>query len=698
MATVTEALQLAAQHCRANRLTQAEQIYRKVLTRQPNHPDALHGLGMLAFQTGQYQASEALLSTVLQVQPNSVKTWFSLGNLRQIQGQLAEAIEAYQQVLALQPNLVAAYNNLGYAFQLQENWQSAIACYRKALEIQPTCTEADVNLANVLHSQGQLSSEQAEQYGAINYDLGLARQQAGDLKTALTYYRQAITLNPELAIAHYLLGRILHAQGQSEAAVEAYERALELNPSDDVVQWQLITQKLTQWQQSQKRRATGRQRPKLAFVCQPFVRTSFPNPSDSIGILTYELICRLAADCDVMVYMAGDTRQETAQGNIRYRSLPIKLDQSLQQLLNQVPGLYTSNRPDFAASEYYLGYCLQIAQDLSRESVDIVHIHNLSQFIPVIHAINPQIKIVLHMHCEWLRQLNKRAIGRRLRHADLILSPSQYITDGVRTRFPHLAERCQVVYNGVPVDRFLHLSAQPSERTQDPGPKRLLYVGRVSPEKGTHVLLEAFKQIRDRYPDVRLDIVGPIQALPYEYLVALSDDPRVADLVTFYQDESWLSYLKRTLAQFATQSELGAQGEQRESAAANPVSLIGSVPPTQLPQYYHRADIFVFPSVCHEAFGMPIAEAMVAGLPVVATSGGAFPELVEDGKTGFIVELGDADALAQAILRLLEDDTLQRTLGAAGRERAIAQFSFETVTQDLLHHYDRLLENDGAIV
>ncbi|MGF1521519.1 MAG: glycosyltransferase [Leptolyngbyaceae cyanobacterium] len=724
MATVTEALQLAAQHSRANRLPQAEQIYRKVLTKQPNNPDALHGLGMVAYQAGQYQASETLLSTVLQVQPNSVKTWFSLGNLRQTQGQLAEAIAAYQKVLTLQPNLVPAYNNLGYTFQLQENWQQAIACYRKALELQPTCTEADVNLANVLHSQGQLAPEQAAHYGAINHDLGLVRQKAGDLPTALTYYRQAIALNPGLAIAQYHLGMVLQAQGQTEAAMDAYQRAIKLDPLKDTVQQHIIIQKLARLQQSQKRRDSGRLRSKVAFVCQPFVRTSFPNPGDSIGILTYELIRRLAADCDVIVYLAGDTRQAKTHEGIQYRSIPVKFDHALQHWLGKVPGLYHRNRPDFATSEYYIGYALQVAKDLSRENADIVHIHNLSQFVPVIRAINPHIKIVLHMHCEWLRQLNRWAIGRRLRQVDLVLSPSQYITDGVRNRFPAIADRCQTIYNGVSVDHFLTRSAQPAQPRPSTGPKRLLYVGRVSPEKGTHVLLEAFKQVRDRYPEVHLDIVGPIQALPYEYLVALSDDPKVADLKTFYQEESWLSYLKRTLAQFTDQDTSATSDKHNESTLVSdqplhlpptplaspappdsptpplpspcPDSFIGAVPPSQLPQYYQRADIFVFPSVCHEAFGMPIAEAMVAGLPVVASHGGAFPELVEDGETGFIVELGDADALAQAILRLLEDETLGAKLGTTGQERAVTRFAFDTVALDLLRQYDRLLGIGGG--
>ena len=135
-----------------------------------------------------------------------------MGNLYQAQGQLPEAVDAYRQVLAIQPNLVAVYNNLGYTLQLQGKWKEAIACYQKALEIQPNCTEADVNLGNALHAQGKLSPEQQAHYARLNYDLGVARQKAGNLKTSVAYYRQAIAIKSDLVDAHDQLGSALTEQ------------------------------------------------------------------------------------------------------------------------------------------------------------------------------------------------------------------------------------------------------------------------------------------------------------------------------------------------------------------------------------------------------------------------------------------------------------------------------------------------------
>lgn len=78
-------LQLAVQYHQANQLAQAEQIYHQVLPEQPNHPEALYGLGLLAQQNGKFQSAEHFLNAAVQMQPDSVKAWFSLGNLRLVQ-------------------------------------------------------------------------------------------------------------------------------------------------------------------------------------------------------------------------------------------------------------------------------------------------------------------------------------------------------------------------------------------------------------------------------------------------------------------------------------------------------------------------------------------------------------------------------------------------------------------------------------
>ncbi|NEO29980.1 MAG: tetratricopeptide repeat protein [Symploca sp. SIO3C6] len=228
---VSETLKLAVKNHQANRLAEAVQGYQKVLAQQPNHPEALHGLGVLAQQNNQPQEAEKLLSKALKVQPESFKSWFSLGNLHQAQGQLPEAETAYQQAINLQPKSAPIYNNLGYTLQQQGKFEEAIACYQKALELEPNCVEADVNWGNALDAQGKLSTEKQVHYAQLNNKLGFARKQAGDMNNAVAYYRQAITLQPDLWEAHYNLGVALQTQGNLEEAIACYRRALELNPN-----------------------------------------------------------------------------------------------------------------------------------------------------------------------------------------------------------------------------------------------------------------------------------------------------------------------------------------------------------------------------------------------------------------------------------------------------------------------------------
>ncbi|NEO99152.1 MAG: tetratricopeptide repeat protein [Symploca sp. SIO2E9] len=683
MVTVSETLQLAVQHHRANRLPQAKQFYDKILKIQPKHPEALHGLGMLAQQVGQYENAEKFFNAILYVQPNSVKAWFSLGNLRQVQGQLPEAVEAYHRVLAMQPKLVAVHNNLGYTLQQQGLWEEALACYQKALEVKPDSIEISVNWANALHVLGKLPPEKQPYYAALNHDLGLSQKKAGDLKNAITYYRQAIALQPDLALAHYNLGLALQEQGKLEEAIDSYQQALELNSSDAEVYNKLIHNKLSQLyrQQNKLKKADSPDRLKIAFIGQPMVMTSYPKPADSIGILTYELVSLLSSDCEVIVYTPGESFKEVSHQGVDYRYIPISQDKLLLKYLEKFPGFDQTKRPIFGSNLYYLGYILRIANDLRKQQCDVVHIHNFSQFIPVIRAFNPGIKIVLHMHCEWLSQLDKKSLEGRLSKVDLVIGPSQYITKAISQRFPQFAQRCQAIANGVNVERFINSSLLGQNLTNKNNVKRLLFVGRVCPEKGVHVLLEAFQKVVAQYPETQLTLVGPLGVIPYEYLVALSDDPKVADLVSFHRDDTWISYLKKQLSQLN-----GQAGDN----VPKPLSLAGLVPPSNLAKYYQQTDIFIFPSICHEAFGMPIAEAMVAGVPVIATHGGAFPELVEDGKTGKLVERSDADALAEAIIQLFSDEELRKSLGQAGRKRAVEFFSFEKVADDLLSQYKNI--------
>lgn len=233
---IAEALRLALQHQRNHQFNDAEQIYLQMLEHHPNHPEALLGLGMLVQRRGDGQAAEQLLMAAVQVQPDSVQAWFSLGNLYQSEGKLSQAAEAYCQATTLRPDAAPIYNNLGYTLQQLDQWEEAVICYQKAVALQPGAAEIEVNLANALQVLGQLTPEQQAHYATLNSRLAMNRRNAGDLKTAQTYYEQAIALQPDWWEAHYNLAVTLLQQGVLEAAILPCQKALELKPDAEEAQ------------------------------------------------------------------------------------------------------------------------------------------------------------------------------------------------------------------------------------------------------------------------------------------------------------------------------------------------------------------------------------------------------------------------------------------------------------------------------
>ena len=420
---------------------------------------------------------------------------------------------------------------------------------------------------------------------------------------------------------------------------------------------------------------------KIALVHQPIGTISPSALGGSIDIWIYEVARRLARSCDVMVYAKKGRYQKEVEYDkgVHYRRISSAADEWFTYVSMTADRLFAhAKRPLFASSLYYLTYILQVAKNLKAEKCDVVHLQNFSQFVPIIRAFNPKIKIVLHMHCEWLTQLRRAVIERRLREVDLVIGCSEYITEKIRRSFPQFAKRCQTVYDGVDVNNFVGEKGSSVEEKK--GVKRLLFVGRVSPEKGLHVLLDAFQKVVDHYRQVHLKIVGPLMrsafslARAYEFIFAVSDDPKISGLEPFYHG-SYFSHLKGKIS----------------LDVASRVSFTGFTPYAHLVNHYRDADILVNPSFS-EAFGMSLVEAMACQVPVIATRVGGMKEIVEQGETGILVEPGDASVLAEGILRLLLDEDLRKLMGKAARKRAVELFSWEKIAENLLCQYKNICE------
>lgn len=439
---------------------------------------------------------------------------------------------------------------------------------------------------------------------------------------------------------------------------------------------------------------------RIAFVSQPWETLELPvDGSSSIATMTYQFACRLARRGDaVTVYtrrLPGQNRTMQDADGITYRRVEAAFEDILLRPIKfaaRLTGLGAPGRPVFASALAYRGFAEQIARDVARRGADVIHVHNFSQFVPVLRRHNPGARIVLHMHCEWLAQLDERTIARRLADADLVVGCSDHVTEAIRQRFPALRERCVTVYNSVDLDRF---DGPPAAGVRDEGPPRLLYVGRLSPEKGVHVLLDAFRLVARRHPDARLDLIGTPGLLAHEMLVGLSRDPVIRGLDAFYGDTFMERLKRRVLGKAAAYADdLRAR---LDPESAHRVHFHGFVPHTELADRYRAADVFVFPSVCHEAFGLPVAEAMACGVPVVAAASGGVKEIVVPGETGLLVPRGDAEALADALLALLADPARRHRFGAAGQARTGRLFSWDHVAGVLRGEYERLTAPAAAL-
>jgi glycosyltransferase involved in cell wall biosynthesis len=118
-----------------------------------------------------------------------------------------------------------------------------------------------------------------------------------------------------------------------------------------------------------------------------------------------------------------------------------------------------------------------------------------------------------------------------------------------------------------------------------------------------------------------------------------------------------------------------APTEAARLGIADRVTVIGRVPRDELARWYRRTQILLSPSL-YEGFGLPAAEAMASGTPVIASDGGSLPEVVADGETGLVVPAGDAAALADAIGGLLAAPDRCRAMGEAGHRRVIERFTW----------------------
>jgi len=203
-------LQQAITNHNAGRLPEAENLYRQVLQINPNHPTALHNLGLVAHQVGKNDLAVVLIRQSLAIEPDSAEAYCNLAVALKKLNKLEEAVDTYNKAIAVDPDFALAHNNLGIALTILKNLEEAVNSYKKALAINPDYAEAHNNLGNTLIKLNRLDE-------------------------AIEHYHKAIEIKPAFIEAHNNLCAILDKTNNIEPLREAIENARKNCPGDPLL-------------------------------------------------------------------------------------------------------------------------------------------------------------------------------------------------------------------------------------------------------------------------------------------------------------------------------------------------------------------------------------------------------------------------------------------------------------------------------
>ena len=207
--TVDQAIELTKGLQQRLALNEAEAIYRRILAHIPEHPDALHFLGLLQHQRGCSEEATRLISLALRAAPEYVDAHNNLGNIYREGDRLNEAEACYRRVIALSPQNAHVYNNLGTVLRAKGLLFEAGAAYQKAIELDPNFPNPFENMGNLLSQQGKVTE-------------------------AVAHYSQAIVLNPDHPGCKKMLGIALSCLGKVGEAANVFREWAEKEPDNPV--------------------------------------------------------------------------------------------------------------------------------------------------------------------------------------------------------------------------------------------------------------------------------------------------------------------------------------------------------------------------------------------------------------------------------------------------------------------------------
>ena len=204
---IEQTFTLAIKNHKKNNFQIAENLYKEVLKKNPNHFEALYYLGILLGQIKRFDSAIPLLKKAIQTKPNHAIALNNLGNMQGELGEYQNAISSYEKAIAIQPDYLDAHYNFGLVLQKLGEYEKAISSYEKAIAIQPNFALAHNNLGNV-------------------------QKEIKEYEKAISSYEKAIAIQPNDAMAYNNLGILLQDLGENQKAISSYEMAVKYEPEN----------------------------------------------------------------------------------------------------------------------------------------------------------------------------------------------------------------------------------------------------------------------------------------------------------------------------------------------------------------------------------------------------------------------------------------------------------------------------------
>lgn len=227
-------LQEGRTHHQAGRLSDAARLYETILEQQPDHAEAAHLLGLVAYRSGRFDEACELIRRAIRADGSQSTYHFNLGVVSLRKGALVEAEAAYREAISRSPRHVDALVNLGNLLRDQGRLEEAIGSYRRALAANPAAVEAHNGLGVALKEQGLVREAIKEYQETLRLkpehveaqnNLGLAWMESGRLDEAVDAFERAVQTEPTNPKGHYHLGLANLWKGQIETAVASLRRS-----------------------------------------------------------------------------------------------------------------------------------------------------------------------------------------------------------------------------------------------------------------------------------------------------------------------------------------------------------------------------------------------------------------------------------------------------------------------------------------